>query len=302
MPKVSNAPTDALETQMGIQAGNVEILAAVCKVHQYPENKKTHNQSAPFTCGALQLQKLDDDMDPLEDSEPEWAYYALGKDSLEKYHPGNIDSRDDNDPTDEGDDVDTEGNTINSVNGDQLNKKCKWMALMASMEKCGMKPEILKGGYMPDFVGIKGHVYTIKMDKIEDSKEPPTVLVFDKITVFPGKSKGKEKEKVKPADKKTDKKTEKGAEKKEKADAGGDEETSDKGKEILVALAGKFSGTSCPVKKLKTLAHTEMIKDKTPGTMAKAVLALFDTDWLSATGKDELELIEEIDDGVVTFV
>ena len=302
MGKVSNATKDAVETSLGIQEGNVEVLECVCKVHQFPPNKKTGKQSAPFTCVAYKLQLLDADLDPIDDAEPEYHYFSLGKESVDRFHPGNIDNRDDDEPSDEGTDVDTEGNTINAVNGAVLNKKCKWMIHCASLEKQGFKPEILNKGYLPDHVGLKGHVITHKMDKIDDGdkddrKDPPTLLIFDKIFVFPY---SKKKEAAAPQKKGG----QTGTGKKDAAaetNGGGGDAAKDKATEILTTLAGKLSEQSAPIKKLKTLAQAEMIKDKTKGALSKEVLALFDTPWLEETGKDELGLIDEIEDGVVTF-
>lgn len=309
MPKASFATKDAVETSLGIQEGNVEILDAKCKIHQFPPNKKTGKQSAAFSCVTIKYGKLDADMDPVvdDDGEPiiEDSYYALGSDSIKKFHPGNIDDPDDDKPSDEGDDVDTEGNCINAIDGDAFNKKCKWMIFNNSLEKCNFKAAVLGTGYLPSLVGTKGHVITHKMDKIDgsDKDSPPTLLIFDKIVVFPYSDKGgksKDKDKGKPETKKPATKS-----KKSDDDEPSDEETA--ARSILSTLAEKLSGQAVSTKKIVTMAQSEMLrlkgKDKLDTDTQKYIKGkLQEDDWYTEVGKDVLELVEEVDDGTVTFV
>lgn len=307
MPKVSNNPADAIETSVGIQEGNVEIVDCISRIHQFQPNKKSGDQSAPFSCVAVQYQKLDKDMDPTDD-DPEWVYYSLGKDSVEKFHPGTADDADDDDPSDEGDEVETEGNCINAVNGDKPNKKCKWMGLAESLVAKGFKPAVLGNGFLPDLIGTKGHVFTKSMDKIEGNEKAPTVLIFDSISTFPYSDKGKKgsagkgKKEEPPA--KQSGKSAKPSSKSKKEETNDDtDEAEDAAKTVLASLAEKLSEQTMPVKKMLSFAQTEMIKTKVAGALQKDIKAkLSDEEWLQATGVDELELITEIDDGNVTFV
>lgn len=309
MPKMSNASADAIETSVGIQEGNVEIADCVSRIHQFQANKRGE-QSAPFSCVAVKLQRLDKDMDPTDD-EPEWVYYSLGKDSVDKFHPGNADNADDDEISDEGDEVETEGNTINAINGDKPNKKCKWMLFVAKLEAKGFKSSVLANGYLPDLVGLKGHVSTMAMEKIEGNEKAPSVLIFDSISTFPYSDKAKkgaksEKSSAKGGKKKDadeDEKPAKGNKSSKKEDKEDDEDEADTtARTVLAAIAEKHSEATMPVKKIVSFAQTEMIKTKVPGALQKQIKEkLLDETWLEEIGKDELELITEIDDGSVTF-
>lgn len=287
MGKLSFASKDAVVGGMGIQEGNVEIVAACGKVHQFPPNKKSGNQSAPFCCAAIQLQRLDKDMNPTED-EPQWEYLTYGKDSLEKYHPGNASSPDDDDPEDLGSEVDTEGNTIFVVDESaKLRTTCKWMIFAKSLEAQGFKPDILGRGYFPDLVGTKGHVKTLTMEKIDDSDKAPTCLVFDKIVVYPY-SKGGAKKAAAPA------KSGKAATA-PPADEDADNPADEKAREVMTELSVEYSGKPIPVKKIAALAQTKMIRARTPGKLQKQALDLIGSaEWLGEKGY-------EVEDGAVTF-
>lgn len=289
MPKASGLPSKAVETQMGIQEGNVEILNAGCKIHQFPASKKTGEQSAPFTCVFLQLQKLDADLEPTEDT-PETVYYPLGKDSVSKFHPGTIDGPDDEDPTDEGDDVGTEGNTIYTVSDDaKLNKKCKFIILSESLIKQGVKPEIIDSCFLPALIGIKGHVKTHKMDKIEGSEKEPTVLIFDKIMTFPGKKGKKAAEPPAKDNKKVSKKPT------DDDENDSDEAGVDDARAIIVKCAKKLKGSTVTLKKLVQMATTEGIQMKLKSDAQKAVIAKVKSlTWLATEAADEDSSLHEL--------
>ena len=298
MAKASLATRDSVETSLGIQEGNVEFVAACCKVHQFPPNKKTGSQSDPFCCAAIQLQKLDKEMES-DGSDPSWTYLTFGKDSLVKFHPGDAQSADDDDPSDLGEEVDTEGNTVFLVDeGAKLNKKCKWMMFASSLEQMGFKPDILGKGFFPDLIGTKAHVKTIKMERISDEGEPPTCLVVDKIFVYPyakkaGKAAAGAAAGTGAAGKKApDKKAKPEA---SSSDNGDLSESHEKAMEIMGDLSAEQSGVEIPLKKLHALAQTKMIRGKVPGKLQKEVLALTDSeDWLGENGF-------EVEDGVIKF-
>jgi uncharacterized protein YozE (UPF0346 family) len=191
MPKVSFATKDAVEGGSIFQEGDVEITHAACLAHQFQASRS--GRQAPPSCDVV-LTMLRTDQTETPFDEPVMKYYSLGTNSLDRYHPGEAKGRDDQNPRDLGADMDTVGNCIYAVDGSPLNKGCKWMKLVASLEKCGFNPEILAAGYLPDLVGLRGHVVTevIKLGRqLEKSERDPTVLVFDKVTQFPYMAKGK---------------------------------------------------------------------------------------------------------------
>ena len=191
MPKVSFATKDAVEGGSIFQEGDVEITHAVCLAHQFQASRS--GRQAPPSCDVV-LTMLRTDQTETPFDEPVMKYYSLGTNSLDRYHPGEAKGRDDQNPRDLGADMDTIGNCIYAVDGSPLNKGCKWIKLVASLEKCGFNPEILAAGYLPDLVGLRGHVVTevIKLGRqLEKSERDPTVLVFDKVTQFPYMAKGK---------------------------------------------------------------------------------------------------------------
>src|ERR1041385_292408 len=193
MPKVSFATKDAVEGGSIFQEGDVEITHAVCLAHQFPASKKPPFTQAPPMCDVvLTFVRTDQVETPFD--EPFMKYYSLGQNSLDRYHPGEAKGREDQNPRDLGADMDTVGNCIYSVDSSPLNKGCKWMKLVASLEKCGFNPEILAAGYLPDLVGTRGHVVTevMKLNRtLAKGENDPTVIVFDKITQFPYMAKGK---------------------------------------------------------------------------------------------------------------
>jgi hypothetical protein len=190
MPKVSFATKDAVEGGSIFQEGDVEITHAACLAHQFQPGR-SGRQMPPMCDVAITYIRTDQET-PFD--EPVMKYYSLGTDSLSRYHPGEAKGRTDDNPRDMGDALDTAGNCIYSVDGSPLNRGCKWMKFVASLEKCGFNPEILAAGYLPDLVGLRGHVVTevIKLNRAKEKDErDPTVLVFDKVTQFPYMQKSK---------------------------------------------------------------------------------------------------------------
>src|ERR1041385_6456721 len=192
MPKVSFATKDGVRGGGSIfQEGDVEITHAACLAHQFQASRS--GRQAPPSCDVVLTMLRTDQTEPPFD-EPVMKYYSLGTNSLDRYHPGEAKGRDDQNPRDLGADMDTVGNCIYAVDGSPLNKGCKWMKLVASLEKCGFNPEILAAGYLPDLVGLRGHMITevLKLNRQKEQDErDPTVMVFDKVTQFPYMAKGK---------------------------------------------------------------------------------------------------------------
>lgn len=293
MAKASFAPQDASSTSFGIQEGNVEVVAAVSKNHQYPPNSSTGEQGDPFPCVQLAFQQYDSKWNKLDD-EPVKMEFGVGK--LDKFHPGLAASTDDDDPQDLGDEVDVEGNCIAVVSeGAKLNKKSKWIIFTDSMVAKGFKPEVLGNGYLPDLIGTRGHVTSIKQERMPNStaKNDPTALVFDRIDAFPYEAKGKPA--TKPAT--AAKPPVKGAAKPPVAPAtaakppataatattmsGDDEEVA---KEAVQAIMTEISGDepiALDVKALKSKVTAKLMRNKVPLNRHKGILALIgDPAWI----------------------
>jgi hypothetical protein len=185
MPKVSFASKDAYEPKLGFQEGSFEVLNAAVKVCQLPPSRETGEQSPPFLGCVLSLQKTDDQGNPTED-EPMEKILRIEKD-LSKMRPGRADSRDDSEPEDLGDELETEGNVIYAEEGAKINKNSSFQSFITSLEDKGFKPEILGAGYMPDLVGLKAHAIAKKAEKrnIGGREIEPTYFVVDKILVRP---------------------------------------------------------------------------------------------------------------------
>jgi hypothetical protein len=184
MPKASFASKDAYEVKLGIQEGHVEIVDAKTAVYQFPPNKETGDQGAPFLAALITFQLTDANGKHLED-EPSDKVLKIEKD-LHKMRPGMASSRDDANPTDQGAELETVGNCIYTEDA-KINNKCGWQVFCKSMEECGFRVDILGAGYLPDLVGTKGHVKTLKGEKTKiDGKEiEPSYLVWDSITARP---------------------------------------------------------------------------------------------------------------------
>lgn len=187
--KVSFATKDAYEPKLGFQEGNFDVTAAKTQVFQYPPNKESGEQSQPFLAAIITFQRTDEKGEPL-DEEPQDRVLRIEKD-LSRMRPGQADSRDDPDPEDLGDELDTVGNAIFGEEHSKINANTAWSVFVHSLEQRGFKPEILGEGYMPDLVGLRGHATTQKGEKrnIGGREVEPAYLVVDKITHFPYEAK-----------------------------------------------------------------------------------------------------------------
>ena len=116
--------------------------------------------------------------DPVEE------FFGCG--SLQKFHPGIMESSEDDAPEDQGDAVGAAGNCIVS-DGSKINTKSKWAIFTAALDKLGFKPQVLDTGYLPDLVGLKGFFASIALPKDADReyKRDPKALVMNKITRYP---------------------------------------------------------------------------------------------------------------------
>lgn len=285
MAKASFASHDASSTNFGIQEGNVEIVAAICKIHQYPPNSTTGEQGEPFPCIQLALQQYDSKW-VKSDDEPVKMEFGVGK--LDKFHPGLATGADDDEPQDMGDEVDVEGNCIAVVSdGAKLNKKSKWIIFTDSMEQKGFKPEVLGNGFLPDLIGTRGHVTSIKQERMPNStaKNDPTALVFDRIDTFPYETKkgakAPAKAPVAPA-----KAPVKGAAPKPTPAAAAPTDSDDEtvASESIHAIMMEVSGedaVALDVKALKSKVTAKLMRNKVPLNRHKGILALVgDPAWI----------------------
>jgi hypothetical protein len=314
MPKVSLASKDAYETKLGIQEGAVEIIAARTEVFQFPPNKESGEQSAPFLASVLGLVKLDDNGARL-DEEPNEKVLRIDKD-LAKMRPGTASSRTDTDPTDEGSELGTIGNCIFTESGAKINNKSQYAVFSKSLEDCGFKTEILSEGYFEDLVGLKGHVKTVAGEKVNANGREfqANYFVFDKIWSFPyeqaAAAKGKAATKTTaakgknnglaavPAPAATAVASPAIATAEALADA--DEAADLTATQLLSELSNELTGEARDSKKVFSMAYSRLMKikdrdrklDKTVGELLK------DDNWIAAKADD---IGYSFEDGVFTF-
>lgn len=165
--------------------GNGEIVAAAVLVHQFPPNKNTGDQEEPRCKVRLTIQRMDKDWKPMAGEEPIEEYIAVaGKGGLAKFHPGQAEGPDDEDPSDLGDDLGAEGDSIVAIDGAQVNENSKLGIFTSHLQDAGFKPEYLNG-YLPNLVGLQAHFVTKKMKATEEGMKDWDVLTVDKIQRFP---------------------------------------------------------------------------------------------------------------------
>lgn len=289
MGKAGFSSKDAVAVSLGIQEGNVEIIAAISKIHQYPPNKDTGDQGEPFGCVQLELQQYDSKW-VKDDAEPTKMEFGWGGGfgKADKFHPGLAQNAQDDDPQDLGDEVDIEGNCICTiVDGAQLNTKCKWIMLSLSLEKLGFKPEVLGNGFLPDLIGTRGHVKTITLERIPGStaKREPTALVFDRIDVFPYEAKKKPAASAKGGAA-TPAKTGTSKTPPPPAPAGDDDETI--AVRTLAEVKTEQGGETLEIKAFRSKSTSKLMRAKVPTARHKAILALMtDPAWLQEQSEAE---------------
>lgn len=305
MGKAGFGSKDAVAVSLGIEAGNVEIVSAVSKIHQYPPNKTTGQQSEPFGCVQLGFQQFDQNWNKLDEEPVKMEFgWGGGFGKAHKFHPGLVDSADDDDVQDQGEEVDVEGNCIYAIeDGSRLNTKCKWIIFTTSMEKFGFKPEVLGNGYLPDLIGTRGHVHTVKAERMAGStaKNDPTNLLFDSITVFPYDKKSKKGPVPAPAAGKPAVKAAAGKSAPAPAPAGSDDDAT--ALEMFNLVKGDLAGSELEVKSLKSKVTAKLMRNKIPTGRHKAVLAIISNpDWLiSLSEQDDAGFAFDADTSVLMF-
>ena len=214
MPKASFASADTYSGDFGFKQGWGRITRAFTCVHQFPRNKKTGEQSNPTISAAIAIQALTEDLEPKDGVTETTDYLKIDKGEVtadgvwraSKFRPGKADSRDDDDPEDQGDtpgegesQTGSEGNCIFvAEEGSKLNSKVKWIVFCKSLEAAGYKPEILHAGYMPDLEGLVAYFEQVKMEKVDEkSEKDPMCLCVRKgsIKVYPYEQSGGKKSK-----------------------------------------------------------------------------------------------------------
>jgi hypothetical protein len=272
MGKMSMAPKDSSEGGFGIQQGDVKVVGACYKIHQYQPNKVTGEQSDPFPCLALTYQLI---VDGKKEGDPEEVTYKAGK--LGKFAP----SEDGDEPV--GQDIGDEGPFMTALeDGAMPNKKCGLMVFTAELVKCGFKESVLEDGDARQLVGLEGHVMQKKQPGIDGGKEYHT-LVFDKITSRPYE-KTKKKATKDEDDEPVAKKKSKAAEAEDPAEESGDDAAKTKLVAVLKKIVAKLDTDGKSRKDVKKDVLARVIAE--PAKLQKAIFALYDDD-------DELEALEK---------
>lgn len=307
MPKAGFSQTDQYEPKVGFQEGWATVIGAKTQVFQYPPNKETGDQLSPFLAAVLTFQKTDEQGHATED-EPQEKAFRIHKD-LSQMRPGQATGRDDDDPTDLGDELDTEGNCI-YTDGAKINVNSAYGTFLRSLETAGVPPAILHAGYMPDLVGLKGHFVTQKGEKrsIGGRDVEPAYLIVDKITTLPGSVSGK-----KPAAKATAA-SNKAASKANgvpavpvngkpaaAAAAASSDQADELATSLLIELASDLTGETRDLKKLYAMAYSRLVKNKDRDrALDKDVQDLLrNEEWLTAKGAEVG--LWSFDNGVFTF-
>lgn len=158
--------------------GFVRVDSSVYKVHQNRERKNDDGSTTPGEiklAWVLGVTRFDEDMNPLKDEHDEDLteefVLSLGGKALAQAHPGKADSPEDEEVDDQGDEVNSEGNTIFMVNPDyKLHPSTASAKFMDSLNNAGWKEDYNRC-WAPDYVGsvffVKGEPNKIegKVDK-----------------------------------------------------------------------------------------------------------------------------------------
>lgn len=148
MPRASMNPDRARQGGGGVEAGNYEVIAASYK--NVKTDYKPKQPSLVLSCAVL-----DKDGDKVRGAEDVEIFLNFGEKAMESFHPGQADSPND-EPDDQGDDVDAEGNTMYCAEeGAQFNASCGAIVFSTSLVKAGFPKDILDRCWAPDLVGLK---------------------------------------------------------------------------------------------------------------------------------------------------
>src|SRR6185312_2003233 len=289
-----NPENAAKSTGSGFREGNVKVIGSVFRVHK-GKSGEGQPERDPITALVWNIQRLDDDLEPLtnEDGEniTEELVFSLGGKSLAHVHPGTADSADadDEDIEDAGDEVNAEGQTLKLVDSDfRPHEKSSIVKLMASLKNAGYKPEYVERVWANDFIGLvcfmKTEVdndlpkqkYTDKNGK--EQERSTAYKVVSKIISAPYEGKGK-----KAADKSTDKK-DSGA---VPADGKGGKNSEAEAalKPVLEKISTDRDGDTISRKAFNNLVTTTLQAQKVSPKLHVPVLSLIKDDvWLTKNG------------------
>lgn len=155
MARPSLNPDKARQGGGGVEPGNYEVITS--KFMNIKTDYKPNQMYLCFPDAAV----LDKDGDKVRGADAVEINFSFGEKSLEFFHPANATGADDNDPTDQGDAVDAEGNTIYCTEDETFTKSCGAMVFLESLAKHGFPKAILDRCWAPDFEGLKVELATM---------------------------------------------------------------------------------------------------------------------------------------------
>lgn len=313
MPRAGKLFAGAVESSgSAFKEGWVRVDEACYRVHQN-KGGEGQPQPAPMVAFIPKVTRLDEDLDELKDDGTGEAFteelvFGLGGKSLLKMHPGTITSADDDDPEDEGSEVNAEGNTIyvrEGVGADLLNKKSAYYKLLDSLKKLGEKDDLIDAHYADVWKGAIFYIHAVPdndvMIKGNDGKERAVAYKVVK-EVNKGLGQGGKKKGAKGAEKGGggggDDKPAKGG----KSGAGAEPDEDTKlllG--VLKEIAADKEGESLSIKLLASAVSTKLDEqDVDVKRHTKLIASVRDAKWL-ATAKVKGMAVEE-NDGKITSV
>ncbi len=161
MPKASLNPDRAKQGGGGVEAGNYQAEAV--KFANIKTDFRPNQLYLVMDCAVL-----DKDGDKVRGADNVEITLSFGQKSLEAFHPGEASGPDDADPTDQGDGVDAEGNTVWCSGEESFNKSAGAIVFMESLAKAGFPKAILDRCYAPDLVGLKFALATEEPKKLNE--------------------------------------------------------------------------------------------------------------------------------------
>jgi len=161
MPKASLNPDRAKQGGGGVEAGNYQAEAV--KFANIKTDFRPNQLYLVMDCAVL-----DKDGDKVRGADNVEITLSFGQKSLEAFHPGEASGPDDADPTDQGDGVDAEGNTVWCSGEESFNKSAGAIVFMESLAKAGFPKAILDRCYAPDLVGLKFALATEEPRKLNE--------------------------------------------------------------------------------------------------------------------------------------
>lgn len=160
MAKASLNPDRAKQGGGGVEAGNYEVITS-----KFANIKTDYRPNQLYM--VLGCAVLDKDGERVRGAEDVELTLSFGEKSLESFHPGQADSPED-EPTDQGDGVDAEGNTVWCEADAQFNKSCGAMVFMETLANAGFPKTTLDRCWAADYVGLKFELATEEPKKLNE--------------------------------------------------------------------------------------------------------------------------------------